>query len=65
LHAYIAAAGIGDDLKGWLFRTAKGWNGSALSDQYVAGLGITAYLENGGTLEATKPYNHYYLALTS
>jgi hypothetical protein len=27
--------------------------------------GITAYLENGGTLQATKPYNHYYLALTS
>ncbi len=24
LHAYIAAAGIGDDKKGWLFRTAKG-----------------------------------------
>jgi integrase len=25
LHAYIKAAGIGEDRKGWLFRTAKGW----------------------------------------
>jgi hypothetical protein len=35
LHARLLD--IGDDLKVWLFRTAKGWNGSALSDQYVAG----------------------------
>ena len=25
LHAYIAAAGIAEERKGWLFRTAKGW----------------------------------------
>lgn len=31
LHAYIAAAGIGDDKKGWLFRTAKGHRGTTLS----------------------------------
>ena len=30
LHAYIAAAGIGDDKKGLLFRTAKGHLGTAL-----------------------------------
>jgi len=33
LHAYIAAAGIAEDRKGWLFRTAKGWNGFLLADQ--------------------------------
>ena len=27
LHAYIGAAGIADDRKGWLFRTARGHNG--------------------------------------
>ena len=78
LHAYIAAAGIGEERKGWLFRTAKGWKATTLSDQPMsqadawrtirrqanaAGIkapigchtfratGITAYLENGGTLE--------------
>jgi site-specific recombinase XerD len=33
LHAYIAAAEIGDDRKGWLFRTSRGHNGSVLSEQ--------------------------------
>jgi integrase len=33
LHAYIAAAGIGDDRNGWLFRTSKGTKGTTLSDQ--------------------------------
>jgi integrase len=33
LHAYIAAAGIPEDRKGWLFRTARGHTGTALSDQ--------------------------------
>jgi integrase len=33
LHAYIAAAGLTEDRKGWLFRTARGHNGSALSDK--------------------------------
>jgi site-specific recombinase XerD len=78
LQAYIVAAGIAEDRKGWLFRTAKGWKGTALADQPMdqpdvwrmvrrraaaAGIkapigchtfratGITAYLENGGTLE--------------
>jgi site-specific recombinase XerD len=78
LHAYIAVAGIGEERKGWLFRTAKGWKGTTLADQpmdqsdawrmvrrraVAAGIkapigchtfratGITAYLENGGTLE--------------
>jgi site-specific recombinase XerD len=27
---------IGDDRKGWLLRTAKGWNGAALSGQPMA-----------------------------
>ena len=31
LHAYIAAAGIGEDKKGWLFRTAKGHDGDTLA----------------------------------
>jgi site-specific recombinase XerD len=78
LHAYIAAAGITEDRKAWLFRTSKGWNGNVLSEEPMnqadawrmvrrrakaAGIkapigchtfratGITAYLENGGTLE--------------
>jgi site-specific recombinase XerD len=78
LRAYIAAAGIAEECKGWLFRTAKGWKGTVLADQPMnqadawrmvrrraaaAGIkapigchtfratGITAYLENGGTLE--------------
>jgi len=33
LHDYIAAAGIGDDAKGWLFRTARGHGGIVLSEQ--------------------------------
>ncbi len=32
LHAYINAAGIADDRKGWLFRTARGHNGKVLSE---------------------------------
>ena len=32
LHAYIGAAGIADDPKGWLFRTARGHNGKLLSE---------------------------------
>jgi site-specific recombinase XerD len=78
LHAYIAAAGIAEENKSWLFRTSKGWNATVLSDEPMnqadawrmvrrrakaAGIkapigchtfratGITAYLENGGTLE--------------
>jgi integrase len=31
LRAYIDAAGIAENRKGWLFRTARGHNGSALS----------------------------------
>jgi integrase len=69
---------FGDDRKGWLFRTAKGWKGTTLADQPMnqadawrilqrrardAGIptavcnhtfratGITAYLDNGGSLE--------------
>jgi site-specific recombinase XerD len=33
LHAYINAAGIAEDRKGFLFRTSGGHNGDALSDQ--------------------------------
>jgi site-specific recombinase XerD len=33
LHAYIASAGIAEDKKGWLFRTAKGHAATALSDK--------------------------------
>jgi site-specific recombinase XerD len=32
LHAYINAAGIAEDRKGFLFRTARGHNGTVLSD---------------------------------
>jgi len=31
LRAYIDAAGIAEESKGWLFRTAKGWNGNTLA----------------------------------
>ena len=31
LHTYIDAAGLADDRKGWLFRTARGHNGKVLS----------------------------------
>src|SRR6516162_9794743 len=31
LHAYINTAGIAEDRKGWLFRTARGHNGKVLS----------------------------------
>src|SRR4051794_22846352 len=64
LHAYIGAAGIGEDRKGWLFRTARGHNGSMLSEKPMsqpdawrmirrraAAAGIAAYLANGGALE--------------
>ena len=33
LHAYIDAAGIAEDRKGWLFRTSRAPSGSNLSDQ--------------------------------
>jgi site-specific recombinase XerD len=33
LHAYINAAGIAEDRKGWLFRTSSGHNGNAVSNQ--------------------------------
>jgi site-specific recombinase XerD len=33
LHAYLAAAGIADDRKGWLFRTSPGHNGTVLTDE--------------------------------
>jgi len=33
LHAYIAAAGIADYKKGWMFRTSRGHGGTALADQ--------------------------------
>jgi len=33
LHAYIAAAGIDEERKGWLFRTAKGCKATMLSGQ--------------------------------
>jgi integrase/recombinase XerD len=35
-RAYIDAAGIAEDRKGWLFRTARGHNGSALSDRAMS-----------------------------
>ena len=33
LHAYIVAAGISDEPKQWLFRTARGQSGATLSDR--------------------------------
>src|SRR3954453_9906915 len=33
LHEYIGAAGIANDRKGWLFRTARGHNGTVLSEK--------------------------------
>jgi len=36
LHAYIAAAGIGDDHKGFLFRTGRGHVATVLSEQPMA-----------------------------
>jgi len=33
LHACIAVAGIAEDRKGWLFRTSRGHNATALSEQ--------------------------------
>jgi integrase/recombinase XerD len=33
LRGYIDAAGIADDRKGWLFRTARGHTATVLSDQ--------------------------------
>ncbi len=32
LHAYISAAGIADDKKGWVFRTSRGHQGVTLAD---------------------------------
>ena len=36
LHAYINAAGIAEDRKGFLFRTARGHNGTVLSDKAMS-----------------------------
>ena len=81
LDAYLEAAGIGDDKKGPLFRTAPGKTGNSRlspleprqrpANDQAAGrwppgsptricchtfraTGITAYLENGGTIEKAQ-----------
>ena len=36
LHAYIAAAGIAEDRKGWLFRTSQRHNATVLTEQPMA-----------------------------
>ena len=36
LHAYIAAAGIAEDRKGWLFRTSPGHNATVLTEQPIS-----------------------------
>jgi site-specific recombinase XerD len=36
MHAYIAAAGIAEDKKGWLFRTSSGHQGIVLADAPMA-----------------------------
>jgi len=33
---YIAAAGIGEERKAWLFRTAKRWKATVLSEEPMA-----------------------------
>ena len=35
LRAYIDAAGLAEDRKGWLFRTARGHNGKVLSEKPI------------------------------
>jgi hypothetical protein len=32
LHAYIAAAGVAEDRKGWMFRTSRGHDATMLSE---------------------------------
>lgn len=80
LHAYVEAAGIGDDRRGPLFRAAAGRTGrltdrpllarnaldlvrrraraagiaTRVSNHTFRATGITAYLENGGTLEGAQ-----------
>jgi len=80
LHAYLEAAGIGDDRRGPLFRAAAGRTGrltarpllarnaldlvrrraraagiaTPVSNHTFRATGITAYLENGGTLEKAQ-----------
>jgi len=51
LHAYINAAGIAEDRKGWLFRSSPGHNAMLLTNHPMNQPGITAYLANGGALE--------------
>ena len=71
LHAYIAAAGIADDRKGWLFRTSPGHNGTLLTEQAMnqqaawhmirrraAAAGITAPIGNH-TFRATGLTNFF------
>src|SRR3984893_4164458 len=36
LRAYIDAAGIAEDRKGWLFRTSRGHDGNVLSDKAMS-----------------------------
>ena len=33
MYAYIRAAGIGEERKGWLFRTAKGWKAAGTTSE--------------------------------
>jgi len=66
LRAYIDAAGMAEDRKGWLFRTSRGQSDAwrmirrraaaagitaSIGNHSFRATGITAYLENGGALE--------------
>jgi hypothetical protein len=58
LRAYIDAAGIAEDRKGWLFRTPPprqgGRDRGGIGCHTFRATGITAYLEKGGTLENAR-----------
>jgi integrase len=58
LHAYIDAAGIAEDRKGWLFRTSPGHKADALSDrpmnQYAAWLMIRRQLSRSNALSSGR-----------
>src|SRR3954451_22379824 len=54
LHAYIGAAGIADDRKGWVFRTARGHNGSMLSERPMSQPKVGGLI-GGGAAAAGMP----------
>ena len=53
LHAYVAASGIADYRKGWLFRTSPGHNATMLTEQPLINQPHGSWFAGGPVLPAS------------